>query len=276
MSIIFGFCDESGEYKPIRNARFNTTVPFYVRGTILIEAKDWKELYNRFNYIKRKHKLPDEEIKWSYLWSIRSHQKNKTEIREKKDYYFLRQFDYHQLIEYVDETLAIINLIESAEVILTVTSNDSNCKFGMEHLYEMHIKSLLQRVEYGLNGKTNGFATLFFDPINTKTNEILRNIYKNIYKSGDFVKDYKHIKDSLNIEYSHHSVGIQMADFICGCFIGYLKEYSKSVEIFNNNILPNLRKHKNNILGAGIVEIPTNIEVRNKINNIIDKNNNKC
>jgi hypothetical protein len=276
MSIIFGFCDESGEYKPDRSDRFNRIVPFYVRGTLLIEAADWKELYNRFNYIKRKYKLPDEEIKWSYLWSIRSHQKNNTKINEKDDYYFLREFEYHQLIDYVEETLAILNMIESSDIILTVTSNNSNCKFGMEHLYEMHIKSLLQRTEYGLNGKTNGFATLFFDPINAKTNEMLRNIYKKIYKSGDFVKEYKHIKDSLNIEYSHHSVGIQMADFICGCFIGYLKGYSRSVEIFNKNIMPNLRMHKKSILGAGIVEIPTNPEIRIKISDIVENNKNKC
>lgn len=275
MKIIFGFSDESGEYKPERTDKFINKVPYYVRGTLLIDAENWKELYNRFNYIKRKHKLPNQEIKWSYLWSLRSHQKTNTEIRKSEDYYFLKDIDYHKMIDYVEETLQILNNIKSAEVILTLTSNKINNKFGLDHLYEMHIRSLLQRVEYGLNGQINGFATLFFDPIDNKVSKQLRDTYQTIYNSGDFVKEYKHLKDSLNLEFSHHSVGIQMADFISGCFIGYLKKYSRSVEIFNKCIYPNLRRFKDNIIGAGIVEIPSNLNLRKEIEEIIEINN-KC
>jgi hypothetical protein len=112
----------------------------------------------------------------------------------------------------------------------------------------MHIRSLLQRVEYGLNGKINGFATLFFDPVDDKRSKLLRDTYFDIYCTGDFVKEYKHVKDSLNLEFSHHSIGIQMADYIAGCFIGYLKQYDRSVDIFNTAILPKVRKHKGKLL----------------------------
>jgi len=275
MSIIFGFSDESGEYRPKRTEKFIQKVPYYVRGTLLINAENWKELFNRFNYIKRKHELPDEEIKWSYLWSLRSLQRSNNLVKEKDDYYFLKNFDYHQLIDFVQETLNILNQIESAEVILTLTSNKSNNKFELDHLFEMHIRSLLQRTEYGLNGYVNGFATLFFDPIDNKVSKRLRNTYQKIYKSGDFVKEYKHLKDSLNLEFSHHSVGIQMADFISGCAIGYFKQYSRSVQIFNESIKPNLRLYKGNVLGAGIIEVPTNKDIRQELNELI-KENNEC
>ncbi|MDB2314734.1 DUF3800 domain-containing protein [Flavobacteriaceae bacterium] len=273
MSIVFGFSDESGDYRPKRSENWVGKVPFYVRGTLLIDAENWKELFNRFNFIKRKYDLPDEEIKWSYLWSLRSHQKTKAPVRDKEDYAFLKDFEYHHLIDYVEETLSILNQINSAEVVITLTSNKANNKFSLDHLFEMHIRSLLQRTEYGMNGDLNGFATLFFDPIDTKVSKRLRDTYQKIYKSGDFVKNYKHLKDSLNLEFSHHSVGIQVADFISGCTIGYLKQYSRSIQIFNKNIKPNLRTYLGKIVGAGIIEVPTNKVVRKNIEKIMKENN---
>mgnify|MGYP006957714980 CR=1 FL=1 len=49
MSIVFGFSDESGDYRPKRSENWVGKVPFYVRGTLLIDAENWKELFNRFN-----------------------------------------------------------------------------------------------------------------------------------------------------------------------------------------------------------------------------------
>jgi hypothetical protein len=67
MSILFEFSDESGDYKQDRTEKFNQKTPYYVRATLLLNASDWKELYNRFHYVKKKYKLPSKEIKWSYL-----------------------------------------------------------------------------------------------------------------------------------------------------------------------------------------------------------------
>ena len=80
---------------------------------------------------------------------------------------------------------------------------------------------------------------------------------------GDFIREYSHIKDSLNLEYSHHSTGIQFADYIAGSSGGFLKEYPKSKEIFNVRVMPYLRTgDKGEILGYGIIEIPKNKKVR--------------
>ena len=43
MKIVFGFSDESDEHKPERTDKFINKVPYYVRGTLLIDAENWKE-----------------------------------------------------------------------------------------------------------------------------------------------------------------------------------------------------------------------------------------
>ena len=76
------------------------------------------------------------------------------------------------------------------------------------------------------------------------------------------LKNYKFIKDSLNIENSHHSVGIQITDYISGAFSSILKasidsDYSRGVKMFFDHVHPNLRRSWNGtIQGYGIREVP--------------------
>lgn len=75
-----------------------------------------------------------------------------------------------------------------------------------------------------------------------------------------------HIKDSLNLELSHHSAGIQLADFIAGCFTGFLRGWRFSTESCKELILPYLRKSDDGeVLGYGIREIPRDGEIRSEI-----------
>ena len=54
------------------------------------------------------------------------------------------------------------------------------------------------------------------------------------------------------MEYSHHSVGIQLADYIARAFLGFLKGYKNSKEIFINRIKPLLQNINGEIMGYGI------------------------
>ncbi len=105
-----------------------------------------------------------------------------------------------------------------------------------------------------------------------RRNKLFRNIYFDLYQQGDFIQNYSHIVDSLNLQYSHHSLGIQFADYIAGSFGGFLKGYENSKKIFKNRIRPYLRAGDNNeILGFGIREVPKNKEVRAYIKKKLNK-----
>ncbi len=110
-------------------------------------------------------------------------------------------------------------------------------------------------------------AVLFFDPVNENTDNFFRDAYFELYNSGDFINEYKHIKDSLNIENSHQSVGIQLADYISGTFSACLKginsnNYDRGKQMFYKYVYPNLRRNNGDFWGFGIREVPSNLNYR--------------
>ena len=108
--------------------------------------------------------------------------------------------------------------------------------------------------------------TVFIDPVSEETNKFLRDIYFELYQKGDFIKRYSHIKDSLNMEYSHQSVGIQLADYIAGSFGGFLRGFDISKTIFLNKIKKFLRTDSHGeVFGCGIREVPRNTLLRKQL-----------
>ena len=92
---------------------------------------------------------------------------------------------------------------------------------------------------------------------------MLTDAYNDLFLNGDYIENYFVIKDCLHFELSHHSSGIQIADFIAGVTYGYLKGREDSKEIFNRYIRPYLRQCTDGkITGWGIIEIPTDEKVR--------------
>ncbi|APF20860.1 hypothetical protein Calab_1036 [Caldithrix abyssi DSM 13497] len=270
MSIFFAFSDENGQYQQQRSRRFLRTHPYYIRATFLINGSEWKLLSNEFFNLKIRFNLPvDKEIKWSYLWSIRHYQINNKPITSDCDFYFLKDIDYHVLINFVESSLAILNRLSFVKIIYTVTFNNHCPSINETNFYKMHLQDHMQRIEMELQNEEENLSILFFDPISREKNELLRNAYNLLYLEGDFIERYSHIKDSINFENSHHSVGIQIADYIAGIFSGFLKNYSRSKEIFDEKIKPYIRKNSNNDpFGFGIREVPSNQIIRERIRSL--------
>nr|WP_256329707.1 DUF3800 domain-containing protein [Fervidobacterium changbaicum] len=121
----------------------------------------------------------------------------------------------------------------------------------------------MQRVEMEIQYSQDNIAILFLDPIGREADRSIREAYRQIYLCGDFIKKYKHIKDSLSFELSHHSFGIQLCDYCAGIFNGVLKGYTPSIEVFRTRLRPFLRKSsEGKFMGCGIVEVPKNEQAR--------------
>ncbi|WP_288984698.1 DUF3800 domain-containing protein [uncultured Flavobacterium sp.] len=265
MAIKFAFSDECGHYSPVRTEKQNKVHPFYIRSLFIIDGGDYKNLCQNFAVLKQDYGLPEKEIKWAHIWTLRTHHKKGTKPNEKDDCFFLKDIDHHKIIDFVENALMLLQNLEFSKTIFTITNNNSNAKFSEKDLFKMHITSLLQRVQYEVQANSEDLAVLFFDPLSENKSKLLREIYFDIQVNGDFVQNYTHVKDSLNLEFSHHSTGIQLADFLAGVMSGTLKGYERSVQIFNNAVRPMLRDYKNKILGAGICEVPTNTTERQKM-----------
>ncbi len=277
MSIYFAFSDENGEYKPEPGKNFLRSHPFYVRTTALIDGDEYKKLSNKFLYKKRKFDLPeDKEIKWSYLWSLRKHKLNSEEITEDKPYYFLKDVDYHELINYVEQQLQLLSQLDFIKIIISVTKNSRNLTFTETRMHEMHLEVLMQRIEMELQDDYSNLGIIFMDPQSDRKDASIRDAYFNLARYGNFIEKYKHIKDSLNFENSHHSIGIQMADYISGCTGAFLKSqtrdtYVRGKEMFANDIFPYLRRKGEQICGIGICEVPTETDFRDEIEHYLSE-----
>jgi len=266
MSVFFVFSDEAGQYQRKRTDRFLRAHPYYCRATIIIDAADWIRLRPEFYKLKKDllNLEVQQEIKWSYIWSLYKHRKNKEKISKKKPYYFLRNHNPDDLLEFVKEALNLLKTCDSCHIIYTVTINDraKTPRILQQNIIRMHLQDIMQRVEMQIQTIPNSIGILFFDPVNSKTDKYIREAYQTIYQQGDFIKDYSHIKDSIAFELSHHSFGVQLADYCAGILDGCLKNYEKSIELFKNQIWDKIRSHNGDVWGYGILEIPKREENR--------------
>lgn len=247
--------------------------PLYLRSTLIINSSEWKKLNNAFLLLKEEYNIPRHlEIKWSNLWSLRNAQKFSKKIEDETGIRHLKDYNYQDLIEFVGRSVELITTLEFKKIIATVTFNSIGQNPKEEQIIKYHLQDTIQRIEMEVQFDNKNLAVLFIDPINNSKNELFRRAYHQLYMQGDFIEKYNCIKDSLNIENSHQSVGIQIADYISGCIGSILKmnstnKYENALSIFNKYIKPNLRvRHDGKIIGYGLVDIPKSDTAKNYIN----------
>jgi len=265
----FCFSDECGDYKPNLTGKQLRNHPFYIRTTLLMNSNEWKTLNLNFRELKNKYGLHmSKEIKWANLWTLRNFQKNKKKIPDNYRLQHIEHIDYHRLIDFVDESLGLVNTLNEKKIISTYTKNSNGYSINEKSMISFHLQEHMQRLEMELQVDEGNLGVLFFDPVGNEKNEMFRQIYYELFENGDFIEKYKFIKDSLNIENSHHSVGIQIADYISGAFSSILKasidnDYSLGVKMFYDSVYPNLRRGWNGeIQGYGIREVPRSVPTR--------------
>lgn len=273
MPAFFAFSDETGSYDSRPSDAFLQTHPYYIRATYLIAASGWKSLNRAFLRLKDKAELPhDRELKWSYIWSLYKHRQAGEPVTPDKDYYFLRDWSERELVDFVGSSLELLGKLDYCKALLTVTNNHRCRALTKPALFRMHIQEAMQRVEMELQNDEENLGVFFLDPTSHETNRFLRETYFELFREGDFIERYSHIKDSLNIEHSHHSVGIQLADYLSGCFAGFLKGFGESTNLFRKRGYPLLRRSRTGeILGYGIREVPRNDTVRRELRSKLEQ-----
>lgn len=272
MNTYFAFSDESGQYRDNVSNNWCRRNPYYVRSIVLLDVESWRTLKEQFFALKDKHGLsPDKEIKWSYVWSLHKHRQNNEGIPKSAPYYFLRDVSERKLLDFISDSCELMSKCHYCKIMFTVTFNNPDFTIAKAAIYKMHLQELMQRVEMEIQSNLDNLAILFFDPTSREVDRLIRDAYSSIYLSGDFIKQYLHIKDSLSFELSHHSFGIQMADYTAGIFCGFLRSFKDSQELFSRRLYRLIRKDDKSdaILGYGIREVPRNPRIRARLKTMI-------
>jgi hypothetical protein len=274
VSIYFCFSDESGSLS--KKVYSN---PYYIRSSLVIQAKEWKLLSNNFTQLKKDYELPVErEIKWSYLWNLKKYRFNNKDIEKGKPFKFLEKISEESLINFVKSAFNLINTLSLPKIILTVTDNKIGDWTVPKEVTKMHLQEIMQRLQMEYQNDEKNLVLLFIDPTTKIENICLKETYHDLFGKGDFIEKYSNIKDSLIIEHSHHSVGIQLADFIAGCFSSVLRgvydtnNYKLGRELFYKYVFKHIRKYNEDIMGYGIIEIPKNKKLRKYLQDNISSN----
>ena len=109
MAIKFAFSDECGHYAQFRTEKQNRVHPFYIRSLFLMDGDEYKKLCQDFIVLKQDYQLPEKEIKWAHIWRLRTHNQQGTNPSVKDDCYFLKDIDYHRIIDFVEKPAEFVS-----------------------------------------------------------------------------------------------------------------------------------------------------------------------
>ncbi len=264
--IFLCFNDESGSID-------DKKLIFYVRVSLVLNAKDLKKIENHITEIRREYNLLNlkEEIKWQDLWLVRNYFKNKNHTKSNVIGNYLESInkDYKLLIDYCDNILSSVLKNFESKIFITFTELDKVDKYKKENIYKFHIQDHLQRIQMQYN--ENCTLIVVYDNLRTEQQKLFKSIYKEIILKGDFVK-YKSFSETLLFDNSYDNKILQLTDFIAGTFRNVLiriykndkKNYEKAIYFFKHYIFNNLALDNNqNFWGVGIKETPKNNKIRN-------------
>jgi len=270
MATYLCFSDECGEYKKNITPCQLKSHPYYLRATLIIDSSEWKEFNSKFQNLKSTYSIPlTQEIKWAEVWRLICHREYGVKLGQKEAARRLLIYNHEELLELIRQSLEIINSLNTKYIIVTFTDNSKTNRHDVRHIMKFHIQELMQRVN--MSSKKN-LSVFFIDSINEDINTLLKDIYHEIYTSGDFIEHYDNVMDSIAMKFSHHSTGIQITDYICGVFSSILKcdennheQYDEVIQMFFDSVFPNLRRGTNGLMGYGIREIPINLNLRSSL-----------
>jgi len=265
------YIDENGEYKSNRKKNFKDAHPFFIRSCLMITSKEWKESITEFFSLKNEFNIPKEkELKWSYLWSLKKYKDNNKKINKKLPLYFFRNYDHNQLLKFIERSEKILFQKPSVKYIFTVTDNKNLVSLDAFRLHKMHLEDILERLEMELQTKGD-LGIIFIDEKNKRHDQFIKKAYKEIYSMDSYISKFKHLKDTMSVEISSHSFGIQMADYAAGIFSGFLRDFKDSKSLFNKYIRPKLRRNPlgKEIIGYGIKDTPRCYELRKQLDTIL-------
>ena len=249
MKTYFIFVDESGKLRG--------KDPYYIRSCFFISSEHWRDSRNKFLDLKKIYAIDvQKEFKWSYIWGLKKFQDSGKKITKTCAFYYFRDYDYHDLMKFVEKVLEYLLKYSSVRYLFTISRKSKMTIAQEKTIHEMHIQEIIQRVEMELQ-EHNDIGVIFHDEVGPKEQKIVCEIYNRIFLSGDYINKYSHIKDGLSIDISSHSYGIQIADFLAGAFMGFMKDYTWSISLLRKYIAPRLRRSvKDYIFGYGIREVP--------------------
>lgn len=242
------FADESGTPpKP------GVTSPkYFVVGAVIVPEAIWHRLRDALLGMKIRRKIRG-ELKWRYFAPGNTDPANPMRHLDQVTRDSIRT-EVYQIIaaESTLKTMAAVCSPSAAYRLPSVTDQ--------EGLYHLTYKTITERFQYFLQdiSKASGQAQrgiVIADHRGGADDKRLQRLHnKLLYASGTNISTYSNLVESLFLQQSHMSVGIQLADMVAGAV---WRQYERADGRWFNLIQPTLRTNaQGNITGYGIIKVP--------------------
>lgn len=242
------FIDESGT--PPKPGKDHPR--YFVVGGIAIPEGAWHRIRDAMLGLKARRKIRG-EIKWRYFAP------SNTEARNP-----MRHLDQPERDAIRTELYALICSEQSVRTIASVCSNSAAYSMPsvntQDDIYHLTYKTISERFQYYIqdvsvqNGRKE-FGIVVGDHRGSKDDTLLRRYHQRLlHSSAEFISTYDNMVESLFLEPSNLSVGIQLADMVSGAV---WRKFERNDDRWYSALEPSLRRSKRNQLaGYGIVKVP--------------------
>ena len=243
------FLDESGT-PPGPNKAKNK---YFVIGGIVIPEGHWSRIRDALAGLKLREKLRG-EIKWRYFAPGNDDPKNPMLKRSPADRDKIREEIYTKIIcsDRSIKAIACVCCIEAAYQMPSITDRDA--------LYQGTYKPVSERFQYHLQDLSRSvgreeYGIIVADHRGLQDDTRFRLSHERmVNSSAEFTSTYKNIVESLFLQPSHYSVGIQLADMVAGAV---WRKYEANDDKWYLKLQPAIRTSKTGLVdGYGIVKYP--------------------
>jgi hypothetical protein len=225
---------------------------YFVIAGIIIPESSWTVVRDALMGMKIRRKIRG-EIKWRYFAPDNHDDKNP-----------MRKLSPDERNEIRTEIYRIISKVGSMTTIAAVCCAQAAYQMpsigGQEDIYHLTYKVLSERFQYFLQARknpdgSNSMGIIVSDHRGAKDDKRLRAHHQMLlHSTGAATSQYRNLIESLFLQPSDQSIGIQLADMVAGAL---WRAYERKDDQFASQIKSTFRTSTTGqILGYGIVHVP--------------------
>jgi hypothetical protein len=242
------FVDESGT-PPVLG---KSDPRYFVVGGVIVPENTWHRLRDGMLGLKLRLKIRG-ELKWRYFAGTNDQQENPMRKFDQATRDTIRAEIYRLICsERSVKSIAAVCSIGAVYEISSVTTPDD--------IYKLAYKALTERLQYYLQDLSREvgrkeFGIVVADHRGKQDDKRLRAHHQMLlYSSAEFVSRYDNLIESLFLQPSNLSIGIQFADLVAGAV---WRKFERGDDRWYKQMEPSLRRsRKGDIEGYGIVKVP--------------------
>jgi hypothetical protein len=257
------FMDDSGDSN-LLSRRHN----FWVLGGIAMPDDSWPHISTSLRALRLRWRIPEKrELKWQDV-GRRIGEINNPIFRARDPELSVAHIDSIDDLEQLAREMMMIVAEDDAIRVLSVVcvksdamrvcggAGDKNAV--NERCYADMFNDAIERYEYFLTtlGNRDGvFGHIVVDEKSRHFDNVLREVCDELLAHGTRFADIEHVIGGLNVSPSHHSHGLQVADFVAGAIHRWFeKEDDRYLQVIHENLHSD---YMGDVIGAGIKRYPS-------------------